>query len=549
MHILHLDHITVNYAGHDIFRDLSWSVGDRDRTGLVGPNGARKSSVLKVIAGVYQPDAGRVTRAGRTTVGYLPQDVHLTPGRTLLDEALTLPPELARVEAELTELESLLGSPEVYNDEKRLSRTLERHEKALAHFERLGGPQHTSTVRELLMRLGFQADHFTLMTDTLSGGQKKLVALVRLAVESPDVLLLDEPDNHLDMDAKRHLEAFIRAYPGAVIIVSHDRYLLDETVTQIAEVEDGKLLFYAGNYSAYAVEKDLRRLRQQQMYVAQQKRIAQIEAFIHECEMKARADLGERHAIQARSRRKMLERMEANGEMVERVVERRNMALEIEGWRGSTKALELKNLTRGFGDDLLFLDLNFLLRHGERVGVIGPNGAGKSVLFKLILGELAPLEGEIKIGPSSRVGYYAQEHQTLKEWLHRSPLDYVRDLKAVNEGEAVAFLLKMLFTYEQVRQPIHTLSGGERSRLQLARFMLDQPNLLLLDEPSNNLDIRSVEVLETALEDFEGAILTISHDRYFLDRVVDRIVVLEDGTLRSFEGGYSEYLELVAVNR
>jgi ATP-binding cassette subfamily F protein 3 len=546
MHIIHLDHITVNYAGHDIFRDLSWSIGDRDRTGLVGPNGAGKSSLLKVVAGAYQPDSGKVTRTGRASVGYLPQDVDLTPGRTLLDEALTLPPELARVEAELTDIETLLGSPEIYNDEKRLSRTLERHEKSLAHFERLGGPQHASTVREYLMRLGFSADDFTLMTDTLSGGQKKLVALVRLAVESPDVLLLDEPDNHLDMDAKRNLEAFIRAYPGTVIIVSHDRYLLDETVTQIAEMEDGKLNFYAGNYSAYALEKDLRRLRQQQAFVAQQKRIAQIEAFIHEAEMKARADLSERHARQARSRRKMLERMEANGEMVERVIERRNMALEIEGWRGSTKALELKNLTMGFGDDLLFLDLNFLLRHGERVGLIGPNGAGKSVLFKLILGELEPLEGEIKIGPSSRVGYYAQEHQTLNEWLYRSPLDYVRDLKAVNEGDAVAFLLKMLFTYEQVRQPIHTLSGGERSRLQLARFMLDQPNLLLLDEPSNNLDIRSVEVLESALEDFEGAILAISHDRYFLDRVVDRIIVLENGTPRSFEGGYTEYLETQA---
>jgi ATP-binding cassette subfamily F protein 3 len=543
MNILHADRITVNYAGHDIFRNLSWAIGDRDRVGLVGPNGAGKSSLLKALAGLYQPDAGKVVRTGNVTVGYLPQDVQLTPGRTLLDEAMTLPPEPARIEAELAEIEALLSTPEIYNNGKRLARTLDRHEKTLAHYQELGGPQHASTVRELLTLLGFASDDLSLMTDALSGGQKKLVALVRLAVQSPDVLLLDEPDNHLDMDAKRHLETFIRGYPGAVIIVSHDRYLLDETVTQIAELETGQLAFYMGNYSTYAIEKDLRRLRQQQLYVAQQKRIAQIESFIHESEMKARADLGERHARQARSRRKMLERMEEQGEIVERVVEKRNMALELEGWRGSTKALEIKNLTMGFGDNLLFLDLNFLLRHGERVGLIGPNGAGKSVLFKLILGELQPLEGEIKIGPSSRVGYYAQEHQTLDGWLARSPLEYVRDLKAVSEADAVAFLLKFLFTYEQVRQPIHTLSGGERSRLQLMRFMLDQPNLLLMDEPTNNLDIRSVEVLETALEDFEGAILAISHDRYFLDRVVDRIIVLEDGTLRSFVGGYTEYLE------
>ncbi len=545
MHIIHADRITINYVGHDIFRNLSWAIGDRDRVGLVGPNGAGKSSLLKAIAGHYQPDAGKVVRTGSVSVGYLPQDVHLTLGRTLLDEAMTLPPELARIEAELNEIEALLSTPEVYNDEKRLARALDRHEKTLAQYQRLGGLQHASTVRELLMLLGFIPDDFALMTDALSGGQKKLVALVRLAVESPDVLLLDEPDNHLDVDAKRHLEAFIRIYSGAVIIVSHDRYLLDETVTQIAELEDGKLTVYKGNYSAYAIEKDLRRLRQQQQYVAQQKRIQQIEAAIQRFEEAARLYESSRAFKQARSRRKMLDRMEERGEIVERVVERRNMALELEGWRGSTKALEIKNLAMGFGDDLLFMELNFLLRHGERVGLIGPNGAGKSVLFKLILGELQPLEGEIKIGPSSRVGYYAQEHQTLSDWLYRSPLDYVRDLKAVSEAEAVAFLLKFLFTYEQVRQPIHTLSGGERSRLQLMRFMLDQPNLLLLDEPTNNLDIRSVEVLESALAEFEGAILAISHDRYFLDRVVDRIIVLEDGVLRSFIGGYTEYREAI----
>jgi ATP-binding cassette subfamily F protein 3 len=543
MHLISLDHVTVNYVGYDIFRDLNWVIGDRDRVGLVGPNGAGKSSLLKTISGLYQPDAGQVVRTGSVSVGYLPQDVHLTPKRTLLDEAMTLPPELARVEAELADIEALLGKPDVCADERRLSRALERHEKTMAQYERLGGPRHASTVRELLLRLGFTPDDLTLPTDTLSGGQKKLVALVRLAVEAPDVLLLDEPDNHLDMDAKRHLEAFIRNYPGAVVIVSHDRYLLDETVTQIAELEDGKLTVYAGNYSAYAIEKDLRRLRQQQMYVAQQKRIQQIEEAIRRFEEQARIYESTRAFKQARSRRKMLERMEERGEIIVRVVERRSMALEIEGGRGSTKALEIRNLTMGFGEDLLFLDLNFLLRHGERVGLIGPNGAGKSVLFKLILGELQPLDGEIKIGPSNRVGYYAQEHQTLNDWLHRTPLDYVRDLKAVSEADAVAFLLKMLFSYEQVRQPIHTLSGGERSRLQLARFMLDQPNLLLLDEPTNNLDIRSVEVLETALEDFKGAILAISHDRYFLDRVVDRIIVLKDGALRSFAGGYTEYLE------
>ncbi|MBC6935761.1 MAG: ABC transporter ATP-binding protein [Chloroflexi bacterium] len=330
-----------------------------------------------------------------------------------------------------------------------------------------------------------------------------------------------------------------------MVIVSHDRYLLDEVVTAIAELEDGALTLFPGSYSAYAEERAARRQRQQQLYVVQQKRIAQIETFIHESELKARADLGERHARQARSRRRMLERMEERGEMVERVAERRAMGLEINGWRGSTKALEIVNLAMGFDDQLLFMDVNLLLRHGERVGLIGANGAGKSVLFRLILGQLEPLDGVVKIGPSARVGYYSQEHQTLAGWLDRAPLDLVRDIKPMSEGDAVAFLLRFLFSYEQVRLPIRGFSGGERSRLQLASIMLQNPNLLLLDEPTNNLDIPSVEVLESVLDDFEGAILAISHDRYFLDRVVDRVAALDAGGLRLYEGGYTDYLSTI----
>jgi ATP-binding cassette subfamily F protein 3 len=547
MHIIHIDRITVNHAGREIFHDLSWVIGDRDRVGLVGPNGAGKSSLLRAVAGLYQPDAGSISIQRGIHVGYLPQDVHLTPGRTLLEEAMIPPPELAEVEAELARIEAALNDPAVYGDEQKLARKLAQQEKVLERYERLGGLRHASQVKALLMALGFTDADYDLPTETLSGGQKKLVALARLTVEQPDVLLLDEPDNHLDLDAKRKLETFIRDYPGAVVIVSHDRYLLDEAVTHIAELADGKLTTFVGNYTAYATELEHRRLRQQQMYVAQQKRINQIETFIHISEQKAKADLGERHARQAASRRKMLARMEANGEIIERVKERRDMQLGLEGWRGSTKALEIQKLTMGFHDDLLFMDVDLLVRHGERVGLVGPNGVGKSVLFKIILGELAPLDGIVKIGPSIRVGYYSQEHQTLADWLDRSPLDLVRDIKPMPESDAVAFLLKFLFKYEQLRLPIRGFSGGERSRLQLACVVLQNPNLLLLDEPTNNLDIPSVEVLESALEEFEGAILAISHDRYFLDRVVGRVVELDDGTLRGYIGGYSEYLR--AKNR
>jgi ATP-binding cassette subfamily F protein 3 len=239
----------------------------------------------------------------------------------------------------------------------------------------------------------------------------------------------------------------------------------------------------------------------------------------------------------------MLDKMEERGEIIEKVREQKTMKLQIAGWRGSTNALEINQLSMAFGDDPLFFDLELLIRHGERVGLIGPNGAGKSVLFRLILGELDSIDGLIKIGPSTRIGYYAQEHQTLNGWLNRTPIEMLRDVKPMSENVAVTQLLKFAFTYEQTRQQIGSLSGGERSRIQLMRLMLQEPNLLLLDEPTNNLDIKSTEVLEEALEDFNGAILAISHDRYFLERIVDRIVELDNGALTSTIGGYTDYLQ------
>jgi ATP-binding cassette subfamily F protein 3 len=474
------------------------------------------------------------------SVGYLAQDVML-PAGTLWEAATVPSPDLANALAQLNDAEARLDDPEVYNDINALEAALEAQQIALTRCEKLDSARHESLVRELLARLGFASEDLDLPTSALSGGQKKLVALARLAAWSPDILLLDEPDNHLDLKAKAYLEAFIRGYRGGVVIVSHDRYLLDECVTGIAELDEGKITMYVGNYSEYAIERDLRRMRQQQMYGVQQRRIAQIEARIHEWDLAAKAN-DERAARQAASRRKMLARMEANGEIIERVRDRKYMELEIGGSRGSTKALELEAVTMGFDDDLLFMDVNLLVQHGERVGLIGQNGAGKSVLFSLIRERLYPLSGNVKIGPSTRIGYYAQQHETLAQWYSRTPIDLIRDIQPMPESTAVNKLLKFAFTYQQVRQPIGTLSGGERSRLQLLALVLQQPNLLLLDEPTNNLDIGSAEVLEAALDEFEGAVLVISHDRYFLDRVVDRIVELEDGSLTEYSGNYADYV-------
>jgi ATP-binding cassette, subfamily F, member 3 len=540
MHIMNINSLTMNHAGRDIFRDLTWAVGDRDRIGLVGPNGAGKSTLIQAMAGVLTPVRGSIVTPRGLAIGYLSQEVSLPQG-TVFAAAATPSPELAAALSHLEAIEKRLSDPKVYNDVDALTIALEDQQEALARCERLDASRQISHVRELLVKLNITPDLWELPVSALSGGQTKLVALARLAAWSPDMLLLDEPDNHLDLASKGALEAFIRQYRGAVVIVSHDRYLLDAVVTQITELADGKMESYVGNYSAYTVERELRRIRQQKMYAAQQKELARVEAMIKEWEEKAKADLNERHARQAASRRKMLARMEANGDLVDAVIERRHMDLQIAGGRGSSQAVELKDVAMSFDDDLLFMDLNLMVRHGERVGLIGRNGAGKSVLFKLILGEYEPMTGIIKVGNSTRIGYYAQRHETLSGWKGRTPIDLIRSLAPMNEGTAVSKLLKFAFTYEQTRQPIGSFSGGEHSRLQLLALVLQQPNVLLLDEPTNNLDIASCEVLENALEDFEGAIFTISHDRYFLERLVDRIVELEDGALGEYVGGYDDY--------
>ena len=543
MHIIHIHHLTVNYMGREIFADLNWVIGDKDRTGLVGPNGAGKSSLFKVLMGEVTPDSGSIVKYGDIHFGYLAQDIALNPAHSLYEAAMELPPKLASVEKQLAEVEAQLADPAVYGDDDALSAALEKQAQILEQYERLNGASHESQVRKYLSQLGFTEADYDLPAKSLSGGQKKLVALARLAVETPDVLLLDEPDNHLDMRGKRYLERFISGYHGSVVIISHDRYLLDECATQIAELERGKLTVYPGNYTAYTTERELRRLRQQQMYTAQQKEIQRIEEAIARFELWASLVINERHIKQARSRRKMLDRMEERGEIIEKVVEARKMCFAVDGWRGSTETVKFQKVGMAFGDDLLFCDVDFLVRHGERVGIVGPNGAGKSVLMKLILGEHEPYEGMVKVGPSTKIGYYSQQFETLNDWLDKTPLDLIHYHRFGSEGAAVAFLLKMLFEYKQVRQPIRTLSGGERSRLQLALLMLQQPNLLLLDEPTNHLDIPSVEVLEAALEDFEGSIITISHDRYFLDRTVDRVLELDNGTMQEYIGGYTDYAD------
>lgn len=529
--------LRVSLAGRLIFDGLSFEVQDGQRVGLVGPNGAGKSTLMKVMAQELAPDGGELFRATGLSWGRLAQEPQMSPQRTVLEEAMTALPALAQIERQLDQLEAQMADPAVYEDYGRLEKVMARHARVLHEYEALEGTRYASRVKEMLAQLGMGQALWQTPASVLSGGQKKLVLLAKLLVAQPRLLLLDEPDNHLDIAAKENLERIINGYPGAVVIISHDRYLLDGVATHIAELENGKLTLYHGNYSAYTTERELRRLRQQQMYVAQQKEIARIEAAIARFELWASLVIDERHIRQARSRRKMLEKMDK----VEKVTEQRRMTLELEGWRGSNKVVELVGVGKTLPNGArLWHGLSFTLWHGERVGLVGPNGVGKSMLLKQILDAENVQRGEIKVGPSIQIGYYAQEQETLD--LAQTPLAAIRNTTTISEGAAVAFLTRFLFSYDQVRSPIANLSGGERSRLQLAKMVLARPNLLLLDEPTNNLDIASIEVLEETLDEFVGTILVVSHDRYFLDKTVDRIIELGDGGSQAFAGGYTDYL-------
>ena len=548
---VNLDRVSVTYVSEPVFENLSWGIHDDRCTGLIGPNGCGKSTLLRLIAGELTSDTGFTVRRKGLTIGHLRQEPRLEPGRTVWQEALAASTELARVEVELSRIEARLSDPAVYGDEKALMRVLERQARLLDEYTRLGGPGYEGRVRSTLRSLGFTDADLDLPVEAISGGQKKLVGLARLLVTQPNLLLLDEPDNHLDLEGKAFLERFIRGYNGAVIIVSHDRYLLDLVVDEIVELEDGRLTYYPGSYSEYAFEKQMRLLRQQQLYQAQQKEVTRLEQAAKRLLTWGKVYGSEKFARRGRNILKRLEKMER----IERpTLERRRMGLALNGWRGSNKVLEIVDLDKvfpadpkGFGskplgssdEAIILAGLNLLLWQGERVGMVGPNAAGKSLLFRLILGQETISSGEIKIGPSVKVGYYAQEHETLD--YTRTLIDTVRQAARLSEETAVRFLSRFLFSYEQDRGLVANLSGGERSRLQMALLMLSDANFLLLDEPTNNLDIPSAEVLENALADFEGTVFVISHDRYFLDRVVDRIVELDEGSLTEYLGSYSDY--------
>jgi ATP-binding cassette subfamily F protein 3 len=543
MIVINLSKISLILGARPIFSELDWRIQNDQKIGLIGPNGAGKSSLFKLISGEFAAEpGGRVIFAKDISFGYLAQDPELPPDQTAFETALAGNPRWRDLQAALKQVEIEMGDPRVYNNPKALTRAIEAHERHLEEYLALGGDSYPERVRQVLSGLGLDPGEHDKTISTLSGGQKKLVGLARLLLAQPPVLLLDEPDNHLDLNGKAYLEQLIQTYPGAVVIVSHDRYLLDAVVTHIAELEDGRLTTFQGDYSSFVMEKELRLARQEELYRVQQREIHRLAAAIKRYALWGKVYDNEKFAARARAMQNRLDRMDK----IERpIIERKRMAVELSGWRGSTKVLEICGLEKSFDGQTLFQGLDIQLQHGQRAGFIGPNGAGKSLLLRIILGNEMADAGEIKVGPSIVTGYYAQEHETLDPEM--TLIDTVRyavpEGRSMSESNAVAFLSRYLFTYQQATQKVGDLSGGERSRLQIALLVLSGANFLLLDEPTNNLDIASAEVLEQALDEFEGTVLVISHDRYFLDRVVDRILVLEAGEIHAYPGNYSDYAE------
>lgn len=538
--LITIANVKKDFGGNPVFTEVNLEIADGQRIGLVGENGSGKSTLFILIVGLDTPTGGVITRRRNLVIGYLTQEADpRMEQQTIFEAVAQSSPELAALSNRLSALEAQMADPEISASTERMTQVLEAYSKAQERFESLGGYTLEHRVEAILSGLGFAATELHQMVGVLSGGEKKLVNLARILLQQPDVLLLDEPDNHLDLQAKTWLEDYIRAYPGTVIIISHDRRLLDRAVSKIVELEDGHVFEYAGNYSFYVEDRMKRLVKQQETYALQHREIKRLEASMRR--LKTWASMNPKFAGRAEYMAKRVEK--AKEEAVLRpILERDKIKVELESDRSGKKVLEVKGLSKTIDGRVLFAPFDLTILYGERVGIVGANGSGKTTLLKTMMDLLAPTSGMVKIGASVVVGYYAQEQETLP--FDSTPIDFVRRLKKMNESQAIAFLHTLLFAYEDIRTPIGRLSGGEKSRLQMARLMLTEANFLLLDEPTNNLDIASSEVLEAAIEDFEGTILTVSHDRYFLDRIVSKIVAIDlDGRVQVYPGNYSYYEE------
>ncbi len=519
------------FGPRELFDRIDWMITPRDRVGLVGANGTGKTTLLKMLAGMEQPDLGEVTRPKGLQAGYLPQDGLSLRGRTVFAECMSVFENLKSMEREMEELAHRMGEVDPSSEEYEFA--ADRYGRLDGQFRNRDGYALEAKVGAVLAGLGFAKEDWTRATEEFSGGWQMRIALGKLLLEQPDLLLLDEPTNHLDLEARNWLEEYLTNYPGAFVLISHDRYFLDVTVKKIAELWNKGVHFYAGNYAQYLKQKDERRATLIASHKNQKDRIEQLEAFINRFRFQATK------AKQVQSRIKELEKIER----IEIPNEEKTIHFSFPQPKASGRIVaEFKGVTKAYGAKVVLEDVSFAIERGDRVALVGVNGAGKSTLIKLLAADEPLTRGEYVIGHNVTPDYFAQDQYKVLD--PESKL--LDDLFTVSNGKTMTELRSLLgcflFSEDDVFKPIGVLSGGERNRYALARMLLNPANFLLLDEPTNHLDLRAKDVLLESLQEFTGTVVFVSHDRYFIDRLATKVFEIAGGEVRVYPGNYEDYL-------
>lgn len=530
--ILSCQNISKAFVENQVLKNVSFHIEDHEKAAIVGINGAGKTTLLRIIVGEITPDDGQVVLARDKTLGYLAQNSTVDTSHTIYEELLSVKADLLRLEEKIRECENNMKHAEG----DALEDLMKQYTSLTHAFETGGGYLYRSELVGVLKGLGFTEDEFSKPVATLSGGQKTRVALGRLLLQNPDLIILDEPTNHLDMNSIAWLETYLLNYKGAVLIVSHDRYFLDRIAGKVIEIDQSKATTFMGNYSDYAVKKEQLRVAAWNAYMNQQREIKHQEEVIE----KLKSFNREKSIKRAESREKMLDKIE----VIEKPSEvRTDMKLSLTPRiLSGNDVLTVEHLSKSFDSHKLFTDVSFEIKRGEHVAIIGDNGSGKTTLLKILNGLVPADQGTFRLGSNVEIGYYDQEHHVLhsEKTLFEEISD---DYPYLNNTQIRNVLAAFLFTGEDVFKRISDLSGGERGRVSLAKLVLSNANFLILDEPTNHLDIMSKEILENALNGYEGTILYVSHDRYFINRTAHRILDLTEGQFVNYVGNYDYYLE------
>lgn len=536
MIVLSCNNLNKSFGIDTVLENISFTVNEGDKVGIIGVNGTGKTTLFKVLSGIYGYDSGDIYLGKGVEIGYLEQNTNFQSDKTIYEEVLEVFSDLMEMEKYIRDLEIKISEESSNPHSKQLDKLMNEYSHKLELFSELNGYGYKSEVKGILKGLGFSDEDMQTPINILSGGEKTRVLLSKLLLKNPSLLLLDEPTNHLDSDAIEWLEVFLKQYKGTVIIISHDRYFLDQVVNRVFEIHNKRLKTYNGNYSKFIelskVEKEL----EVKKYEDQQKEIKKQEESIERLKAYGR----EKHLKRARSKEKMLDKVDV---LDKPDVFRKKASIQFNPAVSSgNDVLEVKDLSMGYGERILFKDINFNIYRGEKVALIGANGIGKSTLFKIIMNEIVPLTGNTKLGTNVHVDYFHQEQKTLN--LDNTIIDEIwNDHPNLNQTTLRNMLGSFLFEDEEVFKKISTLSGGERARVAILKLILSNSNFLLLDEPTNHLDIDSKEVLEEALLNYTGTLFTISHDRYFLNTVVDKILVLDSEGITEYLGNYDYYME------